>query len=145
MLTRVFPAAVVDEVVQAAGRTEQRNRVLPARVMAYFSIGMGSYAEASYEDVFAQLTDGAFRGWITGSTGQITDRDRSPDPANATGLVADIFIDVSDLAPRPPGAPNTPGQRKHPIYAFARLSNFPGRSANRYRYGRSAVEEVCHG
>ena len=41
LLTRVFPAAVIDEVVQAAGRTEQRNRALPARVMAYLSIGMG--------------------------------------------------------------------------------------------------------
>ena len=47
LLTRVFPAAVVDEVVQAAGRTEQRNWALPARRMAYFSIGMGVYAQAS--------------------------------------------------------------------------------------------------
>lgn len=58
LLTRVFPADIIDEVVAAAGRTEQRNRALPARVMAYLSIGMGLYAEASYEDVFAQLTDG---------------------------------------------------------------------------------------
>ena len=64
LLTRVFPAEVIDEVVQAAGRTEQRNRALPARVMAYFSIGMGLYAEASYEDVFAQPTDGL--SWSSG-------------------------------------------------------------------------------
>ncbi|WP_173401500.1 transposase domain-containing protein, partial [Arthrobacter sp. H5] len=58
LLTRVFPAGVVDEVIAAAGRTEVRNRALPARVMAYFSIGMALHSEGSYEDVFEQLTDG---------------------------------------------------------------------------------------
>ena len=58
LLTRVFPPDLVDEVIADAGRTEQRNRALPARVMAYFSIGMALHSEGSYEDVFAQLTDG---------------------------------------------------------------------------------------
>lgn len=40
VLTRVFPPELVDEVIAEVGRTEQRNRSLPARVMAYFSIGM---------------------------------------------------------------------------------------------------------
>ena len=64
LLTRVFPADVVDAVVAAAGRTEQRQRALPARVVAYFAIGMALYSEGSYEDVFAQLTDGL--SWTTG-------------------------------------------------------------------------------
>lgn len=58
VLTRVFPPDVVDEVIAEVGRTEQRNRTLPARVMAYFSIGMALYSEGSYEDVLSQLTDG---------------------------------------------------------------------------------------
>jgi Insertion element 4 transposase N-terminal/Transposase DDE domain len=58
LLTRVFPPDVVDEVIAAAGRTEQRRRSLPARVVAYFAVGMALYSEGSYEDVFAQLTDG---------------------------------------------------------------------------------------
>ena len=57
VLTRVFPPDLVDEVIAEAGRTEQRHRSLPARVMAYFSIGMALYSEGSYEDVLAQLTD----------------------------------------------------------------------------------------
>ena len=64
VLTRVFPPAVVDEVVEAAGRTQRRHRSLPARVMAYFAIGMGLYSEGSYEDVLAQLTDGL--SWASG-------------------------------------------------------------------------------
>jgi hypothetical protein len=64
VLTRVFPPGLVDEVVAAAGRTEQRHRSLPARVMAYFSIGMALYSEGSYEEVLAQLTDGL--SWASG-------------------------------------------------------------------------------
>jgi hypothetical protein len=64
LLTRVFPADVVDEVIAEAGRTQQRNRALPARVMAYFSIGMALHSDGSYEDVFAALTDGL--SWTSG-------------------------------------------------------------------------------
>ena len=64
LLTRVFPPDLVDEVIAGAGRTEQRRRVLPARAMAYFAIGMGLHAEASYEDVMRLLTDGL--AWSTG-------------------------------------------------------------------------------
>ena len=64
VLTRVFPPGLVDEVIAATGRTEQRHRSLPARVMAYFSIGMALYSEGSYEDVLSQLTDGL--SWASG-------------------------------------------------------------------------------
>ena len=64
VLTRVCPPDVVDEVIAEAGRTEQRNRTLPARVMAYFAIGMALYSEGSYEDVLSQLTDGL--AWTSG-------------------------------------------------------------------------------
>ncbi len=66
VLTRVFPPELVDEVIAEVGRTEQRHRSLPARVMAYFSIGMALYSEGSYEDVLAQLTDGL--SWASGWT-----------------------------------------------------------------------------
>ena len=58
VLTRTFPPEVVDAVVAEAGRTEQRNRSLPARVMAYFAIAMALHSEGSYEDVLGLLTDG---------------------------------------------------------------------------------------
>ena len=63
LLTRVFPSDLVDEVIAAAGRTEQRHRSLPARVMAYFAIGMALYSDGSYEEVMAQLADGL--SWST--------------------------------------------------------------------------------
>ena len=58
VLTRAFPPGLVDEVIAGCGRTEQRHRSLPARVMAYFSIGMALHSEGSYEDVLSLLTDG---------------------------------------------------------------------------------------
>jgi Insertion element 4 transposase N-terminal/Transposase DDE domain len=64
VLTRVFPPDVVDEVIAQVGRTEVRSRSLPARVMAYFAIGMALYSEGSYEDVLSQLTDGL--AWSSG-------------------------------------------------------------------------------
>jgi len=64
LLTRVFPPELVDEVIAEAGRTERRNRALPARVMAYFAVGMALYSEGSYEDVLGQLTDGL--AWSSG-------------------------------------------------------------------------------
>jgi Insertion element 4 transposase N-terminal/Transposase DDE domain len=64
VLTRVFPPELVDEVIAGVGRTQQRHRSLPARVMAYFAIGMGLYSEGSYEDVLSLLTDGL--SWASG-------------------------------------------------------------------------------
>jgi hypothetical protein len=58
VLTRVFPPSLVDEVVAAAGRREQRTRSLPARTMAYFAIGLALHADGSYEDVLSQISDG---------------------------------------------------------------------------------------
>ncbi len=75
VLTRVFPPELVDEVIAGVGRTEQRNRTLPARVMAYFAIGMALYSEGSYEDVLAQLTDGL--SWASAWTETFTPPSKS--------------------------------------------------------------------
>src|ERR1019366_3103285 len=64
LMTKVFPPEFVDEVIAGSGRTEKRNRTLPARVMAYFAISMALYSEGSYEDVLAQLPDGL--AWSSG-------------------------------------------------------------------------------
>ncbi len=62
VLTRTFLPHVVDEVIAGCVRTEQRHRSLPARTMAYFSIGMAMHSEGSYEDVLSLLTDGL--SWV---------------------------------------------------------------------------------
>jgi hypothetical protein len=76
VLTKVFPPWLVDEVVEAAGRREQRSRSLPARVMTYFAVGMALHAEGSYEDVLSQITDGLAwgSGWAESSAVSVEDR-----------------------------------------------------------------------
>jgi hypothetical protein len=61
LLTKVFPAEVVDAVITQCDRTEQRRRSLPARSMASFAMGMALHAEGSYEEVLAMISDG--RAW----------------------------------------------------------------------------------
>lgn len=107
VLTRVFPPGLVDEVIAAAGRTEQRHRSLPARVMAYFSIGMALYSEGSYEDVLAQLTDGL--SWASGWA------DSFAPPSKSAIFQARVRLGWQPLAALfgrvavPIGGPGTPG------------------------------------
>lgn len=67
VLTRTFPAETVDEVVLAAGRVEQRNRLLPARLVVYYVLAMALFSSSSYEEVMRELVDGLAwaEGWRT--------------------------------------------------------------------------------
>jgi len=49
VLTRVFPPDLVDRVVKEAGRTEQRQRLLPARVVVYYVLGLSLFSHSAYE------------------------------------------------------------------------------------------------
>jgi hypothetical protein len=64
VLTRVFAPEVVDRVVAEAGRTERRQRLLPARVVVYYVLGLALFGQASYEEVMRMLVDGL--SWQSG-------------------------------------------------------------------------------
>jgi len=64
VLTRVFPPELVDQVVAAAGRVEQRHRLLPARVVVYYVLALALFADASYEEVMRALVEGL--AWQSG-------------------------------------------------------------------------------
>jgi hypothetical protein len=61
VLTRAFPAELVDEVVVGCGRAEQRQRLLPARVVVYFVLAMCLFSGQGYEEVGHLLTQGLER------------------------------------------------------------------------------------
>ena len=74
----MFPPALVDEVLEATGRVEQRHRLLPARVVVYFTLAMCLWADEGYEEV-ARLLVGALKGmarwrgsWRVPTTGALT-------------------------------------------------------------------------
>jgi hypothetical protein len=64
ILTRTFPPGLVDEVICATGRAEQRQRLLSARVVLYYVLAMALFAESSYEEAMRHLLEGL--SWQTG-------------------------------------------------------------------------------
>jgi Insertion element 4 transposase N-terminal len=64
VLTRVFPPELVDRVVAEAERAEVRYRLLPARVVVYYVLGLALFSQASYEEVMRELTEGL--SWASG-------------------------------------------------------------------------------
>ena len=107
VLTRVFPPELVDEVIEGAGRTQQRHRALPARVMAYFAIGMGLYSEGSYEDVLAQLTD--VLSWASGWSEQYALPSKSAIFQARQRLGSQPLVDLFARVARPLGSVGAPG------------------------------------
>jgi len=107
VLTRVFPPGLVDEVIAQVGRTEQRNRTLPARVMAYFAIGMALYSEGSYEDVLSQLTDGL--AWSSGWADSYRPPSKSAIFQARQRLGAEPMAALFGRVAKPIGVDATPG------------------------------------
>lgn len=64
VLTRVFPPEVVDEVLVKCGRLERRHRLLPARVVVYYVLGLALFSSSSYEEVMRMLVSG--HSWASG-------------------------------------------------------------------------------
>ena len=70
VLTRVFPADVVDAVIARTGALEQRNRLLPSRLMVYYVMSLALFSNGSYEEVMRSLLagmewlSGRFREWV---------------------------------------------------------------------------------
>jgi hypothetical protein len=60
----VFPPELVDGVVAEAGRREQRQRLLPARVVVYYVLALALFADSAYEEVMRQLVEGL--AWESG-------------------------------------------------------------------------------
>src|SRR5215218_5297771 len=58
VLTRTFPPELVDRVLARTGRGEQRQRLLPARVVVYYTLAMCLFTQAGYEEVMRLLVEG---------------------------------------------------------------------------------------
>jgi hypothetical protein len=58
VLTQTFPPELVDRVIAKCGRAEQRQRLLPARVVVYYTLAMCLFAHVGYEEVMRLLVEG---------------------------------------------------------------------------------------
>jgi hypothetical protein len=61
VLTSTFPPELVDRVVAESGRTQQRQRLLPARVVVYLVLAMALFSGQAYEEGARLLAGGL--GW----------------------------------------------------------------------------------
>jgi hypothetical protein len=66
VLTATFPRVLVDAVIAATGRREQRNRLLPAHLVVYYVLAMTLFSSSGYEEVMRSLTEGL--SWTTDGT-----------------------------------------------------------------------------
>jgi hypothetical protein len=107
VLSRTFPPAVLDEVIDAAGVRELRYRRLPARLMMVFTLACWLFMRSGYGLVLSKLADAqAFTGpgwgdWQAPGTGAIT-------RAKAK-LGAQPFKLLFARTAKPAGTADTPG------------------------------------
>jgi hypothetical protein len=142
VLTRVFPPGLVDEVIAGVGRTEQRNRSLPARVMAYFSIGMALYSEGSYEDVLAQLTDGL--SWASGWQENHSRPSKSAIFQARARLGSEPLAALFERVAKPIGGEQTPGvwlAGRRLVAVDGMCLDVADTSANAEHFGRPGVNK----
>src|SRR5262252_825104 len=64
VLTQTFPLEKVRAVVAAAGKSNQRQRDLPAHVVVYYVIALTLYMQVSYREVLRCLLEGI--RWLLG-------------------------------------------------------------------------------
>jgi Insertion element 4 transposase N-terminal/Transposase DDE domain len=137
VLTKVFPPALVDAVIDEAGAREQRKRSLPARMTVYVTLAMWLFMGSGYDTVVRQLVEGlrwSRRGWGTWrvpSTGSITKaRARlGPQPLRL----------LFDRIAGPVATPGTPGVFWRGLRVTAMdgsTLDLPDSSANAQEFGR---------
>lgn len=105
LLIHTYPADAVDSAVASCGRTEQRKRLLSARLMVYFVLAMALFSPAPYLDVMRRLTSGLRWGGLWAD-------ERLPNKASifqarerlGSGPLRSLF----SSAVRPLAAPDTP-------------------------------------
>ncbi len=106
-LARVYPADIVDEVLEHCEREEERRRLLPARLMVYFVIALALLSGSAYREVMQKVVEGlrGLRAW--------SDDWKVPTDAGITiacqRLGAEALRELFDRVARPMASPKTHG------------------------------------
>ena len=142
VLTATFPPALVDEVLAATGRVEKRHRLLPARVVVYFTLAMCLWADEGYEEVARLLVGGLnrmtrWRGtWQVPTTGALT---------QARGrLGSEAMKLLFERVAKPMGAKDTPGcwlAGRRLVAIDGTCLDLPDTPANDAFFGRPGVNK----
>ena len=157
VLTRVFTPELVDAAVDEAGAREQRVRLLPARLMVYFTLALWLFRgrNCGYGQVMTKLADGLYHqrraadllerrldpdGWVDEGNGR---RWRQPDISNLSrgraklgpGPLHNLFLQVKG----PTGEEGDPGVfccGLRVVSVDGAVSDAPDSKANVQYFGR---------
>ena len=64
LLARVYPAELIESILDEHGVNSQRQRSLPALATAYYCMALSLYPDVAYEEVYAVVAQGL--GWMQG-------------------------------------------------------------------------------
>ena len=138
VLTRIIPRDLVDEVLNATGKSEQRKRLLPARVVVYYVLALTLFYGDAYEEVLQKLVNGlrflrSWRNeWTVPTTGAISRaRDRlGPQP------LQELFIRVAQPIAEP-GSSGAWFRRWRVMAIDGVVLDVPDTPENLERFGKS--------
>ena len=142
VVTKVFPSDLVDRVIAGCGRTEQRHRLLPARVMAHFAIGLALHADGSYQDVLGLMTDGL--SWAEGGEGPVGLASKSAISQARERLGSEPMRSLFDQVAEPLATPDTPGcwlAGRRVVAIDAMTLDVADSEANDAEFGRPGVNK----
>jgi len=156
-LTRAFPPALVDQVVLTTGTREQRQRLLPARLVVYFVLALWLFRgpNCGYGHVLTKLVDGLYHrrrgqelldgvldpdGWVDAGGGR---RWRPPNISSLARARARLGADplhmLFDAVAGPTGAVDTAGVfcvGLRVVSVDGSSTDLPDSTANAEHFGR---------
>jgi hypothetical protein len=144
VLTRLVPRELVDEVVLAAGRREHRKRLLPARVVVYFVMGLALFYGDAYEEVMRKLAAGLKtlrvwrREWAVPTSGALTQARQRLGPEVMAELFARVAVPCAHRST--PGAWMA-GRRLMSLDGFE--LDAPESAANTERFGYAGAKDMA--
>jgi Insertion element 4 transposase N-terminal len=96
VLTRTFPPELVDRVLATTGRAEHRQRLLPARVVVYYTLAMCLFAQVGYEEVMRLLVEGLAWARRWQGTWQVPDKSSIARARRRLGPapLRELFVEV---------------------------------------------------
>ena len=140
VLTATFPRALVDTVIVATGRREQRNRLLPAHLTLYYVLAMTLFSSAGYEEVMRSLTEGL--AWSSDGEERYEAPSQVAIAKARARLGPEPLAELFARACPPLGTPATPGA----FYRGRRLVSLDGTTidladtpANAESFGRAGT------
>ncbi|MGY4541854.1 hypothetical protein ACVWY0_001767 [Arthrobacter sp. UYNi723] len=140
VLTRVFPADVVDAVIGRTGALEQRNRLLPSRLMVYYVMALALFSNGSYEEVMRSLLAGM--EWLAGRFREWTMPTKAAIYKARNRLGSAVMVALFAEVAKPFAVPGGPG-----FYKGWRLMSVDGTTldladtpANERAYGRPGTK-----